>query len=682
MASTDATFVPVKNQAYRLTFPILDADGDLVTGATSPDSEVSKDGGTFADCTNEATEIATASGMYYLDLTATEMNADTVAVIIKSGNGKTVPVVMYPQESGAELKCDVTLISGDATAADNLEAYSDGTTPQPVNVTHFGGSTGTFASGRPEANTSHIAGSAVSTTSAQIGVNVVQISTDATAADNLEAAYDGAGYAGGTIPQQVILTTSGNNAVADQVWDEAMSGHVAAGSAGAAQMVIRSATALASGTDATHLALDASASAVDDFYNNQKLVILSGTGALQSRFISGYVGSTKIATVSTWATTPDGTSVYAILPFGSIPGATAPTAGEVADAVWDEAMAGHTTEGTYGALAQSMGLQVGTAQAGASSSITLDATGVPSSSATSDAYKYQMITIRSGTGIGQTRQITAYNGTTKVATVNLAWTTNPSSDSEYVVHPGGLDAATIAALADAVWDEARSGHVTAGSFGEYVLADATRLSGDSTAADNAEAFFDGTGYAGTNNVIPTVTSVTNAVSADVTKISGDTTAADNAESFFDGTGYAGTNNVIPTVTAVSGAVGSVTGAVGSVTGAVGSVTGAVGSVTGNVGGNVTGSVGSLAAQAKADVNAEVLDVLNVDTFAQPGQGTPAATNSIRAMVAYLFKAWRNRSTQTSSQYSLYNDDATTIDHKATFSDDATTASRGEVATGP
>jgi len=33
------------------------------------------------------------------------------------------------------------------------------------------------------------------------------------------------------------------------------------------------------------------------------------------------------------------------------------------------------------------------------------------------------------------------------------------------------------------------------------------ISNDSAAADNAEAFFDGTGYAGTNNVIPTVTNV-------------------------------------------------------------------------------------------------------------------------------------------------------------------------------
>jgi len=44
---------------------------------------------------------------------------------------------------------------------------------------------------------------------------------------------------------------------------------------------------------------------------------------------------------------------------------------------------------------------------------------------------------------------------------------------------------------------------------EIRSADAVALSGDSTAADNAEAFFDGTGYAGTNNVIPTVTTATN-----------------------------------------------------------------------------------------------------------------------------------------------------------------------------
>lgn len=121
--------------------------------------------------------------------------------------------------------------------------------------------------------------------------------------------------------------------------------------------------------------------------------------------------------------------------------------------------------------------------------------------------------------------------------------------------------------------------------------------------------------------------------------------------------------------------------IASVTGAVGSVTGAVGSVTGNVGGNVTGSVGSLATQAKADVNAEVLDVLNTDTFAEPGQGSPAATTTLVAKIGYLYKAWRNRSTQTSSEYALYADDATTKDQEAAVSDNGTTYERGEVTTG-
>lgn len=115
MAASDARLFPLKNTAYRVTFPILDADGDLVTGAAGLDSEVSLDGGTFADCTNEATEIATSSGVYYLDLTAAEMNADTVAIIVKTSTSgaKTTTLVMYPVETG-DIDVDVTAIAGTA----------------------------------------------------------------------------------------------------------------------------------------------------------------------------------------------------------------------------------------------------------------------------------------------------------------------------------------------------------------------------------------------------------------------------------------------------------------------------------------------------------------------------------------------------------------------------------------
>jgi hypothetical protein len=84
----------------------------------------------------------------------------------------------------------------------------------------------------------------------------------------------------------------------------------------------------------------------------------------------------------------------------------------------------------------------------------------------------------------------------------------------------------------------------------------------------------------------------------------------------------------------------------------------------------------------AKVNAEVVDVLFTDTDAEPAQGAPGATISLADKIGFLYKAWRNRSTQTATQYSLYNDDATTIDHKATVSDDATTADKTEVVSGP
>ena len=64
---------------------------------------------------------------------------------------------------------------------------------------------------------------------------------------------------------------------------------------------------------ASSITLDASASADDDFYNNYTVTITSGTGSGQSRKISDYVGSSKVATVSVnWTTTPDATSVYSI----------------------------------------------------------------------------------------------------------------------------------------------------------------------------------------------------------------------------------------------------------------------------------------------------------------------------------------------------------------------------------
>ena len=91
---------PVYAAPWGIAFSVFDADGDLVTGMTTPDSEVSLNGDTFADCTNEAVEIATSSGMYYLLLTAAELTADVVSIIVKSATAgmKTTPIVLYPRK--------------------------------------------------------------------------------------------------------------------------------------------------------------------------------------------------------------------------------------------------------------------------------------------------------------------------------------------------------------------------------------------------------------------------------------------------------------------------------------------------------------------------------------------------------------------------------------------------------
>jgi hypothetical protein len=84
--------------------------------------------------------------------------------------------------------------------------------------------------------------------------------------------------------------------------------------------------------------------------------------------------------------------------------------------------------------------------------------------------------------------------------------------------------------------------------------------------------------------------------------------------------------------------------------------------------------------ATSDAISNVYSALT-STRAEPAQGTPAATLGALAKIDYLYKAWRNRTTQTATEYALYADDAVTKDHEAVVSDDGTTFERGEISTG-
>ncbi len=183
MASTDARPVPQKNVAYRVYFPIFDNTGALVTSAAGLDSEVSKDGASFADCTNEATEIG-SSGTYYLDLTSTEMNADAVVVIVKTSttDAKTTPIFLYPEEAG-----DIR-----------------------VNVTAFGGTAGTFASGIPEVKVNNIAAGAITATAiASDAITDAKVASDVTIASVTGAVGSVTGNVGGNVTGSVGSVATG-----------------------------------------------------------------------------------------------------------------------------------------------------------------------------------------------------------------------------------------------------------------------------------------------------------------------------------------------------------------------------------------------------------------------------------------------------------------------------------------
>lgn len=72
-------------------------------------------------------------------------------------------------------------------------------------------------------------------------------------------------------------------------------------------------------------------------------------------------------------------------------------------------------------------VETGTAQSGGASSITL----AVGASATNDYYNNLYVVITGGTGSGQVRRVSDYNGTTKVVTTTAVWVTPPDNTSTY-----------------------------------------------------------------------------------------------------------------------------------------------------------------------------------------------------------------------------------------------------------
>ncbi len=233
-----------KNVASQGVYLFL-IDSSTGAGKTGDSSNVSVtislDGGATAASTNSVSEIG--GGVYTLTLTQGETNADRVAIIPSSSTSSVVgsPIIAYTTGGAvpaaaagangglptvdasnhvagvvATVSADVVSVSGDSTAADNLEADYDGTGynksastigTTTANTDMRGTDSALLAASAPS-NFADLAITA-STGKVTVGTNddktgygvtgtvsadVVSLSGDSTAADNLEADYDGNGY--------------------------------------------------------------------------------------------------------------------------------------------------------------------------------------------------------------------------------------------------------------------------------------------------------------------------------------------------------------------------------------------------------------------------------------------------------------------------------------------------------
>ena len=199
----------------------------------------------------------------------------------------------------------------------------------------------------------------------------------------------------------------------------------------------------------------------------------------------------------------------------------------------------------------------------------------------------------------------------------------------------------------------------------------------------------------TGNLTGSVGSVTGLTAADVGAIKTKTDFLPSVTAGAAGGVFiAGTNAATSITTALTTTfTGNLTGSVGSVaSGGIAAASFAAGAITAAAiadaaidNATFAADVGSTAIATNVigiAAKKGVVDALNVDTYTEPGQEAPAVTSTLVKKIGYLYKFLRNKKTQTATTLSVFDDAGTTVDQKATVSDDATTYTHGEIGTGP
>lgn len=231
-----------------------------------------------------------------------------------------------------------------------------------VNTTQFGGTAGTFASGRPEVNMTHIAGSSVSTSTAQLGVNVVNFGGSAgTFASGLPA-VNATQFSGSTTAAdnaEVVFATdfATNYSTTNDKWQVEANVTHAAGTAWGSGAITAGSIASDAITAAkiANGAIDAATFAADvDAEARGWLGMSTNDLDAQLSSIDGTATDISEATTNMYTAFELDGSVYRLTTnaLEQAPSGSGASAADIADAVWTEAIADHS--GVSGSTAEAL----------------------------------------------------------------------------------------------------------------------------------------------------------------------------------------------------------------------------------------------------------------------------------------------------------------------------------------
>lgn len=479
-----------------------------------------------------------------------------------------------------------------------------------------------------------------------------------TASTNMEDFFDGTGYAGGTTPLNVNVSSISNNAItaasiatgaidADAIADNAIdAGAIATGAITAAKFASGAIDAAALAADAgSEIATAVWASATRTVTSAANITSTGGTVTLDG---SGYV-------------------TYA--------NAAPPTAAAIADAVWDESTTGHTTAGTFGAQCATdidailddtgtSGVVVGSIANNAITAAAIATGAIDADALAADA----------GTEIGTAVWATTTRTLTAATNITSTGGTVTLDGSGYVTYANAAPP-TAAAIADAVWDEARADHTSSGTFGQGV----SSVQGNVTGSVASVAGNVGGNVTGSVGSISGVTFPSNFADLAITSSTGRVTVGTNT----DKTGYSisGTKttldalNDITAASVWSAATRTLTSAE-NITSTGGTTVPQTGDAYARIGSNGSGLTGiPWNSSWDAEVQSEVFDALD----AAYTDATSLTSNGLLDRIRILCWILRNKIevTDANGNTVIYKDDSTTtaFSVNSMLTDDSTTTTR-------